>query len=125
MDKATFISEIRQPLKIMGYRKSKNYWYKKSNDFLFCINVQSSQWSTNDYYVEIGMIAASIEIKNPPILQWYCRHRCEGKEGEKNILPEEFLNSLSETIDGITSFDDIKSLLQERNAKKVISQYWF
>lgn len=125
MEKQAFISEISKTLKLLGYRKSKNYWYRAYNDLIFCINVQGSQWDKNDYYIQIGVSFATNDIKNPSILQWYFRHRCSGKNGEKNILPDEFLSCLSEIFDKIHTADDIETLLREHQATKVVSQYWF
>ena len=125
MNKLTFLSEIAKPLKEMGFRKNKAYWYKAYNELLFCINVQGSQWCKNDYYVEIGVAFCSNEKSSPSLLQWYCRHRCIGANGEKNVLPGELLTSVSEIFDKIHSIEDLNNLLVEKQAAKVVSQYWF
>lgn len=125
MDKHTFISEISKPLKLLGYRKNKNYWHKTYNDLIFCINVQGSQWDKNDYYIQIGVSLCNNGISNPSLLQWYFRHRCCGANGEKNILPDEFLSCVSKIFSGIHTVEDVENLLKEHHATKVVSQYWF
>ena len=49
MTKNEFIEAIRSPLKKEGFRKVGQYWYKRNNDIIYCINVQGSQWDRNDY----------------------------------------------------------------------------
>lgn len=125
MDKTAFLNEIKHPLKMMGYRKNKNYWYKSNKDFLYCINVQGSQWDTDDYYVEIGIAFQTSPKDNPTLLQWHCRHRCKGENGEKNILPAELFATLAAISEKITSLNDIEAIMIESNATKIATQYWF
>ena len=125
MVKHTFISEISKPLKELGYRKCTNYWYRTANDLIFCINVQGSQWDKDDYYVEIGISFRDDSIRNPSLLRWYCRHRCCGINGEKNMEPGEFLLYVSKMFDNIRSNDDVEELLIKQHATKIVSQYWF
>lgn len=125
MDKRTFISEIAQPLKELGYRKNKNYWYKSCNDLTYCISIQGSQWSSDDYYVEIGIVVHPTKLKNPTLLHWYFRHRCKGANGEKNILPNDLLGSISTVFERISSVEEMEAFLREYRAVKVAFQYWF
>ena len=125
MDKQTFISEISDQLKKLDFKKAKSYWYKYCNDVIFCIHLQSSQWDPEDYYVEIGVALSANNFSRPSLLQWYCRHRCCGITGDKNILPGEFMLCISYYLDKLSSFEDVEALLREENATKVASQYWF
>lgn len=125
MDKQAFIHEIVGPLKELGYRKNRNYWYKPCNNIIFCINVQGSQWDKSDYYVEIGVAVSSENTRTPSLLQWYCRHRCKGVNGEKNIQISEFLATLSKVFDGISFSKDVEIMLEKYHAIKVGYQYWF
>ena len=125
MDKHTFIREISNPLKELGYRKRTNYWYRAANDLIFCINVQGSQWDKDDYYVEIGISFGDDSIRYPSLLHWHCRHRCCGINGEKNMEPDEVLLYVSKMFDDIHSINDVEELLIKQHATKVVSQYWF
>lgn len=124
MNKQEFIDAIKPQLKEIGYRKNGNYWYKEGADLICCINVQGSQWSADDYYVNIGFSLPSKTKNNPTILHWYCCHRCKGHHGEVNMLPDEFLHECDKLFDSIQSFEQLSAFLA-KNAQKVCSQYWF
>ena len=125
MDKQTFVSQIKPVLKQRNYRKNGNYWYKQALSYVCCINIQGSQWSKDDYYVNIGFYLPDPGIKNPTILHWYCRHRCIGKSGELNILPDEFLKCIEDVFGSVSSASQISVFLTSRNAQKIVNQYWF
>lgn len=125
MEKIEFINEIKRQLKIHGYHKHGNYWYKCFNDIYYCINVQGSQWSKVDYYVEIGLAQCNSSVKLPTILQWVCRHRCVGKMGSKNIEPDELLNDVAILHNSVSQWEDVPAFLKKHNAKEVVKQYWF
>lgn len=125
VDKQTFILHIKPLLKDMGYRKKSSYWYRACEGYVFCVNVQGSQWDPNNYYVEIGIAYPNPDVKNPNVLQWYCRHRCRGKNGSVNITIDEFMNFLKDFENTITSADIIPSFLSNNNASKVVNQFWF
>ena len=125
MDKQTFISTIKPTLKAMGYRKHANYWYNSCNGYIFCVNMQGSQWSKDRYYVEIGIAYSQPGTENPTILQWHCRHRCQGRNGDVNILPEELVNYLTTFQNAISTASTISEFLSQNNAIQVANQYWF
>ena len=125
MDKTSFISEIKPILKKMNYRKNGNYWYKLVDGHICCVNVEGSQWNKHNYYVTIGFSYYNPEHKNPTILQWYCRHRCQGANGELNILPEELLEIIEDVFDSVSTTEQVPDFLKQRNAVKVVSQFWF
>lgn len=125
MNKTEFINEITQPLKNLGYRKKGFYWFRKTGKIILCINVQGSQWNTNNYYVEIGVALDSASRRNPTVLYWYARHRCKGISGELNIEPRELYAELANHHSSICDSVDLSHYLTERNARKVVNQFWF
>ena len=125
MKKKEFMEQISPVLKQLNYRKRGSYWYKTVDSHICCINVQGSQWDTDDYYVQIGLCLLPSKYKHPTILQWYCRHRCVGKNGEINISPQELLSSMENVFNNTTSTSQIDAFLCSRNAVKVVSQFWF
>ena len=125
MDKLSFISTIKPLLKERGYGKSGNYWYKYTNEIVFCINVQGSQWDKDDYYTEIGIAFPSTECKNPTIMHWYCRHRCKGSNGELNISPNELISIVDRVFSTIEGTKDVDTFLHESRASRVGLQFWF
>ena len=125
MDKINFISQIKPVLKQQNYRKDRNYWYKTVDNHICCINVEGSQWDKDNYYVEIGFSLLSTGYKNPRLLQWYCRHRCVGEFGDRNILPSELLASMDSVFGKVLLTSEIDEFLKDRHASKVVSQFWF
>lgn len=124
MKKVDFIAEIKPVLKKYGFRKKGNYWYRDDETALVCVCVQGSQWNRDDYYVEIG-ISDYTTVVAPTITQWYCRHRCCGRNGEINITPQELLNSIIDLDSAIKEIGDVDIYLISKNAVKVVNQYWF
>lgn len=125
MDKTTFISEIKSSLKSLGFRKNKNYWYKEHAGYLLCINLQNSQWNEDVYYVNFGIAFIDASIKNPTLLQWFCRHRCQGNKGEKNITADELLGFLSDVQKEYPGVAEISNYIVNKGAQRVANQYWF
>lgn len=125
MTKNEFIEAIRSPLKKEGFRKVGQYWYKRNNDIIYCINVQGSQWDRNDYYFEIGVAEHKENCTTPTLLHWLSCHRCEGNSGERNVLPSEALKCVSNTFRDINCLAELKKFLQDHHATKVANQYWF
>lgn len=125
MNKQIFLEIITQELKALGYKKNKNYWYKENNGYLMCINLQGSQWNKADYYVEFGISLPDTNIKYPTVYQWFCRHRCIGRAGDKNILPEDLLIFLSAAQRDYPDVTRIAEYIINQSKAKVTNQYWF
>lgn len=125
MDKQSFILQIKPILKELNYKKKDNYWYKRVDNHICCINVQGSQWDKKDYYVEIGFSFYAEECKTPRLLQWHCRHRCKGASGEKNISASDLLLAMKNTFEEVSVTEQITTFLQKHKAVKVVSQFWF
>ena len=125
MTKQEFIETIRDPLKKEGFRKAGLYWYKRSNDIIYCINLQGSQWDKDNYYFQIGVAEYKENCTSPTLLHWLFRHRCEGNSGERNVLPSEALLCVSNTFRDINCLAELEEFLQDHHATKVANQYWF
>lgn len=124
MDKQTFLGEIAHKLKMLGYKKNKHYWYRENKGYLLCVNLQGSQWNKDDYYVEFGVAFLDSNVKYPTILQWFCRHRCMGKNGSKNITPEELLSFLEYVQENYPNCAEVTDYLIKMSSAKVSNQYW-
>lgn len=125
MDKISFITQINPVLQRLNFRKKGKYWYKNVDNHICCINVQGSQWSKDDYYVQIGFAFPVLDIQNPTILQWNCRHRCIGSSGEKNIHPQDLFWAIDNIFNKIKHTSEIPAFLKNIKAVKVASQLWF
>ena len=124
MDKQTFICALKEQLKKDGFRKQRNYWYKKEQDLCYCIFVQGSQWDKNDYYVEIG-IDFRREKEFPTVLDWSVRQRCRDQDGkERNISPSDLSRCMSHLFGKVKSLQDFYKFAQENQVVEVIHQFW-
>lgn len=125
MNKSEFIDAIKPALKNDGYRKKGSYWYKHKEQIILCINVQGSQWDTNDYYVEIGIaMFEDVCYLFPTLMLWRIRHRCVGRSGELNIEPDELFREIKKHHT-VCEKSDLPQYLSLRNAKRVVNQFWF
>ena len=125
MKKTEFIDQIGLCLKEQGFKNKGSYWHKAVDKHLCCVYVQGSQWDKEDYYVEIGFSDPIENGKCPTLLHWTCSHRCMGKNGDKNILPEDLLAEMGRIFDKVRTSEELVSFLEESKAVKVAGQLWF
>ena len=121
--KTEMISNLTIALKEKGFRKKRAYWYKGLEEYLVCVNVQGSQWDSNNYYINIGM-AKKQDEKEPTLLEWIWRHRCKGTEGELNISLDEVILCIEKYVSDFQLDNDISAFLKRNNATIVGQQYW-
>lgn len=124
MTKKEFISKVKPILKSKGYIKKNNYWYLINNDILLCINVEGSQWSKDDYYVNVGM-ADKIENNFPSIIKWKWVYRCIGENGDLNISVNDFLLCTTNIFKEINNGTDLDSFYRNHNAVIINGRYMF
>ena len=87
MIKSEMLSSLKIVLKEKGFKKIRNYWYKFQNGMTFYLNIQGSNYCSNDYYVNLGITFSLFEGNIPPIYEWNIRRRIfvDGKEININI----------------------------------------
>ena len=127
MVKSEFITAIKPELKKRGYRKNGMYWYKRCNGFTCCINLQTSNWDSDNYYINVGLSLDDSPTCKPTQLNWYCRHRIVGISASQNLLPEELLSYLDQTFGQIHSRSEIDDFLIRHNAIEMPNQnqFWY
>ena len=125
MNKQEFISTVDSELKVLGYKRNRNYWYKENLNYLICLNIQGSQWDKNDYYVEIGLSSLGEKRKFLPILDWDIRHRCTGTKGELNISPEDLMTELQNLCSQLNNVNSLTEFIEKSNAVRIANQYLF
>lgn len=127
MIKSEFLAIIKPELKKLGYRKNGMYWYKRCDGFTCCINLQTSNWDSDNYYINVGLSLDDSPGCRATQLNWYCRHRVQGKDGDRNILPGELLSHLAQTFDKIHSRSEIRSFLIQHKAIEMPNQnqFWY
>ena len=125
MDNQIVLSELKKKLKAFGFKKNKNYWYKEHKGYLLCLNFQNSQWCTDDYYIEFGIAYIDSNITCPNLLQWFCRHRCIGKDGELNVPVDDIILFLEIVHNEYPAIDQIEKYIIDQGGVRVINQYWY
>lgn len=107
MNREEFIAALKPILKERGYKKKRHYWYLAGSDLTYCVAVLSSQWSQDDYYVEIGFSIPDEAGDAPALVNWHTRRRCSDPNGEgKNIS----VRSLLEEMELFSQIENRRSL---------------
>lgn len=104
MNREEFITALKPVLKERGYKKKRHYWYLANNDLMYCIAVLGSQWSKDNYYVEIGISIPNDVGQTPTLVNWHIRKRCADTNGEKINI------SVHGLIEEMNLFSQIKDL---------------
>ena len=127
MYKNEFIYTVKPELKKRGYRKNGMYWYKRCDGFTCCIFLQTSNWDSNNYYIEVGLSMDDSPSCRPTQLNWYCRHRLVGVSASQNLLPEELFSYLDHTFEQIHTASEIRDFLTRQNAIEMPGQkqFWY
>lgn len=110
MFKVDMIVSLKSILKEQGFKKIRNYWYKVQNEMTFYLNIQGSAYSSDDFYVNFGVVLSSFKEKIPPIYEWdVCRRVfVDGKQtnfdlADVLLMFDYFLN-LFPTVEETVSF---------------------
>ena len=110
MFKVDMIVSLKSILKEQGFKKIRNYWYKVQNEMTFYLNIQGSAYSSDDFYVNFGVVLSSFKEKIPPIYEWdVCRRVfVDGKQtnfdlADVLLMFDYFLNLFS-TVEVTVSF---------------------
>ena len=107
MEKAEFIASAKAYFKELGYKKYRNYWSLARGEIVYCVFMQNSQWSVEDYYVEVGIALREEAGEKPTLGHWYVRKRCEDENrNETNIA----LDAVIRTMDFFKEIHDIDEL---------------
>lgn len=66
--KAELVNELKLSLKSKGYKKKNLTWVKFNDDVAVVVNIQGSQYDTNDYYVNLGVYIKPMGSKEVPCI---------------------------------------------------------
>ncbi len=55
-NKEALLKLFKEKFKELKFLKNKQTWKKDTGELTFVCNVQNSQWSKNDYYVNVGIL---------------------------------------------------------------------
>jgi hypothetical protein len=66
LSKEQLIERLKPVLKLQGFRKTKATWRKSTDDLVFVLNIQGSQWSKEDYYINVGIYIKALGSDENP-----------------------------------------------------------
>lgn len=83
------IEFITPQLKKEGFKKIKTTWRKPTEDVMFVLNIQQSQWDHNDYYTNVAVYINALgqEVK-PPEYRCHIRNRIANEHSCEAIYRE-------------------------------------
>jgi len=80
IEKNQLIELCKNHFKDMGYKKKNNSWFKYSKDFISCFNIQTSQWNSKEYYINVGIVIVGIDDKPKTALgTWHFHDRIDNR----------------------------------------------
>lgn len=124
-DKRSFIDNIKPLLKARGYKKKGQYWFAEGEKYYYCINVQGSQWDTNNYYCNIGMAEKISGKTTYYYLEWLWCHRCEDMhKNDLNLKPEDLLKEINRYFADFLTDQDMECFLDRRKGIKLKTGRW-
>lgn len=93
LSKEQLIECFKSVFKLQGFKKIKTTWRKSTDDLLFVLNIQGSQWSTEDYYINVAIYIKALGTEqNPPEYRCHIRSRIDEKEKACSLICEEVLD---------------------------------
>jgi len=71
------------PLKANGFRKAGATWRKSCADAICVVNLQGSQWGSNDFYVNLGVYFTALGNNASPT-----EYRCHVRARLDSLVPD-------------------------------------
>jgi hypothetical protein len=93
LSKEQLIECFKPVFKQHGFKKMRTYWRKSTDDLVFVLNIQGSQWSKEDYYINVGIhIKALGTEQNPPLYSCHIFDRIDEREKSCSSICKEILD---------------------------------
>jgi hypothetical protein len=87
--KEKLIEDLKIKLKTLGFKKTRTTWHKSIDTLIMVFNIQGSQWSTEDYYINLGIYIKSLGNETaPPEYRCHIRTRIDENNNIDLILKE-------------------------------------
>ena len=75
-NKEDFISKCKEYFKTRGFVRKHTTWLKHKDDLILCFNIQTSQWDSNDFYLNVGIVIKGIdETPQTTLGKWHVHRR--------------------------------------------------
>jgi len=63
-----------------GFKKNKTTWRKTTDDLIYVLNIQGSQWSNEDYYINVAIYIKALGTEiNPPEYRCHISSRIDNE----------------------------------------------
>ena len=82
--KSKLLAELKPLLKGQQFRKKRTTWHRDLNEVIAVFNVQTSQWNTKDYYINIGVYLKALGHRTDPP-EYECHVRCRIDPDGKSV----------------------------------------
>ena len=106
MKNTDLLDELKVEMKRRGFRKTRTPWRKDSGDVIAVFNVQTSQWDSADYYLNLGVYLKCLgDDLAPPEYKCHVRTR---------LQPEDM--ATADIVDRAMSWFDARATLSEVRA---------
>ncbi|MGO4890645.1 DUF4304 domain-containing protein [Anaerobacillus sp. MEB173] len=91
--KEQLIDCLKPVFKLHGFKKERTTWRKTTEDIIFVLNIQGSQWSKEDYYINVAIYIRAMGVeKNPPFYSCHIQSRIDEREKSWNSICSEILD---------------------------------
>jgi hypothetical protein len=116
LSKEQLVECFKPFFKQYGFKKMRTTWRKSTDDFVFVLNIQGSQWSKEDYYINVGIYIKALGTKQNPY-EYDCHIRSRIDEKEKSCS-----SICKEILDWFERYGDIQKLklLRKQNNLPVV-----
>ena len=116
LSKEELLNQLKPKMKNLGFRKKNNTWVTKNDKISIILNIQGSQFSTSEYYVNLGINLNELNSEEfPPI------HKCHLVE--RVSVDIDTIERLIDILNlWIKWYGDIKSLKEKAINNKMPAQ---
>lgn len=109
---------LKPVLKKKGFKKIKTTWRKTTDQLVFVLNIQRSQWSEGEYYINLALYIKALGTEvNPSEYRCHIRSRIDNKVKECSSICEEILYWFEKHGD----IERLRSLLQENELQMMVT----
>jgi hypothetical protein len=93
LSKEQLIECFKPVFKQLGFKKIRTNWRKSTDELVFVLNIQASQWSKEDYYINVGIYIKDLGTEqNPPEYRCHIRSRNDERKNSCSLLCNEILD---------------------------------
>ncbi|RID81555.1 DUF4304 domain-containing protein [Peribacillus asahii] len=111
LSKEQLIECLKLVFKQQGFKKNKTTWQKSTDDLIYVLNIQGSQWSNEDYYINVAIYIKALGTEiNPTEYRCHIRSRIDNDK-------KSYSSICKEVVDWFERHGDIQRLkiLRQQN----------